>query len=103
MCLPDGTVRRRVRSLASCFIWIVVDLFESLQDCDAIGEAPVCQQECVQKVNAEKAKVSQTLEQSVKACISDLKVDQVNMFKTKVFIHIFNIIIVTYVRNFTRI
>lgn len=58
----------RVRRLS-----FVENFLEGLQYCDAIGEDPVRQQECVEKIDTEKPEVGQSLQQTFRRRGTDLR------------------------------
>ena len=60
----------------------VEDLLEGLEDCDAVGEHPVGEEERVQEVDVEEAEVGQALQQALRGGVADLRNLRINVFTT---------------------
>lgn len=58
-------------------------LLQGLEYLDSVGEHAVCEQERVQEVYAQEAKVGQSLEQSLGARVADLEEDETRQDKTR--------------------
>ena len=63
--LPAAEMWRLQRRLDIAALWVVVYALERLHHSMTSCEDAVRQQECVEKVDAEKSQISQTIQQSI--------------------------------------
>ena len=49
------------------------NFLESLKDCDGVGEYPVGEEEGVEEVDVQETKVRQTLKETLRRCVPDLR------------------------------
>lgn len=54
-------------------LWVFVDSLQSLENCFTISKHSVCQEKCVQKVDAQKSEVCQTIQKTLYTGMSNLQ------------------------------